>query len=80
MLSKYYTPGSEDDHHAVLMSSEILIDLQNKTYQKYNDKKIGQALRSLGFVAVNRRNHLNSQGEIITDSRRVYFIKYLLTT
>ncbi len=80
MLSKYYAPGSEDDHHDILMSSEILLDLQNKTYQKYSDKKIGQALRSLGFVAVNRRNHINTQGDTITDSRRVYFIKYLLTT
>lgn len=80
MIGKYYTMGTEEDYDVIMMSSEILNDLQMKTYLKYNDKKIGQALRSLGFVAVNRRNHRNTQGELISDSRRVYFIKYIPTT
>src|SRR5690554_7952145 len=70
MIQKYYAIGTEDDHDVAMMSSEILNDLQIKTYLKFNDKKIGQALRSLGYQPVNRRNHINTDGEVITDSRR----------
>jgi len=80
MIQKYYAIGTEDDHDVAMMSSEILNDLQIKTYLKFNDKKIGQALRSLGYQPVKRRNHINTDGEVITDSRRIYYLKNLLTT
>lgn len=80
MIQKYYSSGTEEDHHAAMMSSEILNDLQIKTYLKFNDKKIGQALRSLGYQPVNRRNHVNADGDVFSDSRRIYYLKYLLTT
>lgn len=80
MIQKYYAIGTEVNHDVAMMSSEILNDLQIKTYLKFNDKKIGQALRSLGYQQVSRRNHVNTDGEVIADSRRVYFLKNLLTT
>lgn len=80
MIQKYYAIGTEEDHDVAMMSSEILNDLQIKTYLKFNDKKIGQALRSLGYQPVNRRNHVNADGEVIIDSRRIYYLKNLLTT
>lgn len=80
MIQKYYSIGTEEHHDVAMMSSEILNDLQIKTYLKFNDKKVGQALRSLGYQPVNRRNHVTLEGDMITDSRRIYYLKNILTT
>ncbi|TCV05651.1 virulence-associated protein E [Sphingobacterium alimentarium] len=81
VLQKYLSPGTVDNYHRELLSSEIMHELQMKTYPKLNAKELHKALKRLGFQSHQRRGYIDVAGEKKEHPVKVYYVlDNLLTT
>lgn len=74
LLQKYFSPGSESKYDRELLSSEILHELQIKSYPKLNPKELYRAMKRLGFRSHQRRNYISVAGEKKEHPVKVYYV------
>lgn len=74
VLQKYLSPGTLDNHHRELLSSEIMHELQMKTYPKLNTKELHKAMRRLGFQSHQKRGYIDVAGEKKEHPVKVYYV------
>jgi len=74
VLQKYLSPGTADNYHRELLSSEIMHELQMKTYPKLNAKELHKAFKRLGFQSHQRRGYIDVAGEKKEHPVKVYYV------
>lgn len=76
LLHKYFSPGSENDYDALMMASDMMHEIQLKTFPKLNQKEFGRALKRLGFISQQKRGYINKEGDRLSYPVNIYFVKH----
>lgn len=76
LLHKYFSPGSENDYDALMMASDMMHEIQLKTFPKLNQKEFGRALKRLGFISQQRRGYITNDGDRLSYPVNIYFVKH----
>ena len=76
LLQKYFRPGTAQENDGAFMASELMNEIQIKSCLKLSQKEFGRALKRIGFVPTQTRQHRSKEtGDRLGYPVKVYYVK-----